>query len=95
MSHPLTLPTMETLRHHVLVMLCRHDNLDPLQTPMVQSVIVKRGQPCGLFFQVQGPRRLCNYAVWSVEEKRILYYTSTGERLAETRLRESPALPAA
>ena len=84
------LPTMTDLCTHVLTALCRHDNLDPNQTPMHQALITRQGKPCGLFFQVLGPRLLKNYAIWAGEENRILYYNSCGERVAETRLSEAP-----
>jgi hypothetical protein len=47
-------------------------------------------QPFGLFFQAQGPRLLKSYAVWAGDEDRILFYNSSGERFAETRLSEAP-----
>jgi hypothetical protein len=84
------LPTFAVLRDHVLRVLCGHDHLDPDQTPLHQSVIVRSGRPCGLFFQVQGPRRVKTYAVWAGEEDRILFYDSQGMRFAETRLSEAP-----
>ncbi len=84
------LPTLEDLCQHVLYQLCRHDNLDPKQTPLQQALIVRRGKPCGLFFQVQGPRLLKTYAVWAGEENRILFYDCSGLRFAETRLSEAP-----
>jgi hypothetical protein len=92
MNDVLQLPTLEALRHHVHQALCRADHLDPEQTPLRQALISRRGRPCGLFFQVQGPRLLKNYAVWSGEENRILYYNSTGERVTEARLSEGPDL---
>lgn len=85
-----TLPTLETLRAHVLETLCAHDHLDPRQTPLKQARITRGGKPCGLFFQAQGPRMLKTYAVWAGEENRVLYYDSTGTRFAETRLSEGP-----
>jgi hypothetical protein len=84
------LPTLEDLRRHVLKVLCAHDNLDPAQTPLHEGVITRSGRPCGLFFQVQGPRLLRTYAVWAGDENRILFYDSTGLRFAETRLSEGP-----
>jgi hypothetical protein len=84
------LPTVDDLRRHVLKTLCAHDHLDPNQTPLHEGLITRQGKPCGLFFQVQGPRLLRNYAVWAGEEDRILFYDSTGERFAETRLSDGP-----
>jgi hypothetical protein len=84
------LPTVDELRHHVLLTLCTHDHLDPGQTPLYQALILRRGRPCGLFFQAQGPRLLKTYAVWAGEENRILFYDAGGVRFAETRLSEGP-----
>jgi hypothetical protein len=85
-----SLPTYDDLRRHVRETLCRHDQLDPTNTPMNQALILRKGRPCGLFFQVQGPRLLKTYAVWAGEENRILFYDSTGMRFAETRLSDAP-----
>jgi hypothetical protein len=85
-----SLPTLDELRRHVLHTLCGHDQLDPTQTPMRQAVITRSGRPCGLFFQVHGPRLLKNYAVWAAEENRVLFYDSTGLRFGLTRLSEAP-----
>jgi hypothetical protein len=85
-----SLPTLEDLCRHVLKVLCGHDQLDPGQTPLHQALITRSGRPCGLFFQVQGPRLLKTYAVWAGEEGRILFYDSTGLRFAETRLSDGP-----
>jgi hypothetical protein len=84
------LPSLEVLRRHVLATLCAHDQLDPAQTPLDQTVVVRRGKPCGLFFLVHGPRLLKTYAVWAGDENRILFYDSTGERFAESRLSDAP-----
>jgi hypothetical protein len=85
-----SLPTLEKLRLHVHQTLCAHDQLDPLQTPIHQAHIVRSGKRCGLFFQIEGPRLLKTYAVWAGEENRILFYDSTGQRFAETRICEGP-----
>jgi hypothetical protein len=90
MSTVVCLPTLDDLRTHVHRALCAHDQLDPEQTPMHQGVITRSGRPCGLFFQVQGPRLVKTYAVWAGEEDRILFYDSTGQRFAEVRLSEAP-----
>lgn len=84
------LPTLDSLRSYVLQVLCQHDQLDPGQTPMHQAVLMRSGRPCGLFFQVQGPRMVKTYAIWAGEENRILFYDSMGGRFAETRLTEAP-----
>jgi hypothetical protein len=90
MSTVMALPTLDELQKFVLKALCAHDQLDPTQTPLHQAVITRAGRPCGLFFQVQGPRLLKTYALWAGDEHRILFYDSTGLRFGETRLSESP-----
>jgi hypothetical protein len=85
-----SLVNLDSLRRYVLKTLCAHDQLDPAQTPLHQAVILRSGKPCGLFFQVQGPRQLRTYAVWAGQEDRILFYDSTGARVAETRLSDGP-----
>lgn len=82
--------TVEDLCQHVHQTLCFHEALDPAQSPLHQSPVVKRGKPCGLFFQVRGPRLVRAYAVWAGEEGRVLFYDSKGVRFAETRLSEGP-----
>jgi hypothetical protein len=94
-AHPLMeavvcLPTLALLQEHVRSLLCGHDQLDPSLTPLHQAVITRAGRPCGLFFQVQGPRMVRNYAVWAGDEARILFYDSTGQRFAESRLSDAP-----
>ena len=84
------LPTLIELKLYVLNILCRHDNLDPNQTPLEEALITRHGRPCGLYFQVLGPRMLRNYAIWAGDEDRIIYYNSSGERMAETKLSEAP-----
>jgi hypothetical protein len=84
------LPTLKELTYHVLHKLCESDRLDPTQTSLLHALILRRGKPCGLFFQAQGPRLLKTYAVWAGEENRILFYNCNGERIAETRLSEAP-----
>jgi hypothetical protein len=85
------LPTLEQLRQYVRDTLCQHDQLDTEQTPLHVSVITRSGRPCGLFFQVQGPRMVKTYAVWAGEEGRILFYDSQGLRFAQTRTSEGPS----
>ena len=36
------------------------------------------------------PRLLKNFAIWAGDENRILYYNSSSERVAETKLSEAP-----
>lgn len=84
------LPTLAQLRSFVRQVLCERDRLDVEQALLRQAMIARRGQPCGLFFQLEGPRLCRTYAIWSADECRILFYDSTGARFDEVRLCESP-----
>jgi hypothetical protein len=90
MNDTYCLPTMDDLTKFVHIQLCQKDALDPEQTPLGLTLITRKGKPCGLFFHVQGPRLLKNYAVWAGDENRILYYDASGERFGETYLSEGP-----
>jgi hypothetical protein len=82
--------TFDDLRRLVHGTLCQHDRLDPEQTPLRGALIRRSGKPCGIFFQVEGPRLLKSYAVWAAEEHRVLFYDSAGLRFAEVQLSEAP-----
>jgi hypothetical protein len=84
------LPTLHGLRDHVRSVLCAHDHFDPAQTPLYQAVLTRSGKPCGLFFVLEGPRRVKTYAIWAGEEDRILFYDSMGQRFAQSQLSEAP-----
>jgi hypothetical protein len=90
MSSVVSLPTVEELRAHVLKILCSHDALDPTQTPLWGGVMKRRGKPCGMFFEVKGPRLLRTQALWEADKNRLLFYDASGVRFAEVRLSEAP-----
>jgi hypothetical protein len=85
-----SLPTLQDLRYHVLHTLCNYDRLEADTTPLFQAVITRSRRPCGLYFLLQGPRLLNTSAIWVGDEHRILFYDSTGQRFAETRLSDAP-----
>ncbi len=89
-STVLSLPTLDALCEYIQNLLCEHDGLDPKQYPLQKSIMERRGRPCGMFFQVNGPRMVKVYAVWAGDENRVLCYDSCGQRFAELRLKKSP-----
>jgi hypothetical protein len=84
------LPNLPALRQHIFSILCDLDQLDAGQATLHEAPIQRSGKCCGLFFQIRGPRRMTNYAIWAGEENRILYYNSKGQRFAESQLLDSP-----
>ena len=83
-------PTVEELTGFVHQTLCERDALDPAQSPLFQTPLLKPGRICGLVFHVEGPRLLRTSAVWSTDHDRIIFYDSSGTRFKEVRLSESP-----
>src|SRR5690349_15898693 len=84
------LPTLDELRSYVRKTLCAHEQLDPTQTPFFEGLVTRKGRPCGLFFQIQGPRRVRTYALWAGDDNRLFFYDSTGQRVGEARLSDAP-----
>jgi hypothetical protein len=85
-----SIPTAESLRDLVLETLCGKELLEPTQTPLYEAITWRSGQPCGVFFSVEGPRLVRLYALWVSDEDRILFYDASGERFHETRLCDAP-----
>ena len=83
-----SLPTADALAAFVHAELCKLDHLDPAQTPLRKTPLVRRGKPCGLVFHVEGPRLLRTSAVWTADEGRVIVYDSTGKRVREVRVTE-------
>ena len=92
METVVALPSRDELRRFVRQVLCEQDRLDPGQSPFFEAILKKAGKPCGLYFEVQGPRLLRSHAIWAGDEHRLLFYDSTGARFAEVRLAEAPDL---
>lgn len=88
----LALPTFDALCSFVRTTLCERDALDIATTPFVRTPLARRGEPWGYVFHVEGPRLLRTSAIWSAHDDRILFYNSTGERVQDVMLSESPPL---
>lgn len=83
-------PTLEELAGFVRQTLCERDKLDPEQTPLFRTPLLKAGKKCGFVFHIEGPRLLKTSAVWPASANRVIFYDSTGTRFHETKLSESP-----
>ena len=90
MNAVVALPSRDELRQFVRETLCGQDQLDLDQTPFFEALLTRSGRPCGLYFEIHGPRLVRSCAIWAGEEHRILFYNSMGERFAEVRLSDAP-----
>ncbi len=84
------LPSFDELREYVRRALCERDRLDPDQATFRQARIRRGERTCGLFFLMLGPHQQRNYALWSGDEHRLLFYDATGNRFREVRLSDAP-----
>jgi hypothetical protein len=87
-----SLPTFDELAGFVHRTLCQLDALDPAQTPLTRTPLVRATKPCGVLFHAVGPRLLRTAAVWAADEHKLLFYDSTGQRVRQVRLSESPEM---
>jgi hypothetical protein len=80
------LPTLDELGKFVRRTLCQHDNLDPDQTAFFRTPMVRGGRVTGFVFHVEGPRLLRTSAVWAVDDGRLVFYDSTGQKVRAVEL---------
>ncbi len=88
MDSVIRLPNLDNIKQHVHEKLCQKENLDPSSAPLRLNKITRSGKMCGYFFEVKGPRMVRCYALWAGDEERILFYDSSGQRFAETKVHE-------
>lgn len=86
----ISVPNWESLRQTIHERLCRRDRLDPATTPLATARVKRNGRTCGYWFEAHGPRATKAFALWVGDEGRVLFYNSSGERVEELRLSESP-----
>jgi hypothetical protein len=85
------LPTLDQLREFVHRGLCDLDQLDPAAAPLEATPLARGNKAvCGLLFHVVGPRLLRTAAVWAADDHQVIFYDSTGKRVRQVRLCESP-----
>jgi hypothetical protein len=85
---------LENLRKYVIEVLCEQNQLEFGAFPCSERILVRDGQPCGLFFCLHGPRSVKFTAIWETERNTILFYDASGERTHRIHLIEAPRLQA-
>jgi hypothetical protein len=83
---------LDDLREYVSVTLCEHYQLQIGAYRMTERVLVRSGDPCGIYFCLHGPRMTRFSAIWETDRNRILFYGAGGERFQKTQLIEAPRL---
>jgi len=87
--------TLADLRQYVWRILCEPDQLELHAFPLVERMLVRNSEPCGMYFCLHGPRAVRFSAIWDAVRNVVIFYNAAGERFHLTRLMESPCLLAA
>jgi hypothetical protein len=63
--------------------------------PLTEHVLIRAGEPCGMYFCIHGPRSVKFSAIWETDTNSVYFYASTGERFQHTTLISAPRIEAA
>ena len=77
---------LNDLRHFVQKTLCDQNQLELGAFPVTERILVRSGQPCGMYFCLHGPRAVKSTAIWETDRNSILFYGATGERFQKVQL---------
>lgn len=92
-TEPIEVHQLDDLRHFVESTLCDQNELEVGAFAMTERVLVRGGQPCGMYFCIHGPRQVKLTAIWETDKNSILFYDSAGQRQLRTQLRPMANLP--
>ncbi|QDS92974.1 hypothetical protein FF011L_17290 [Roseimaritima multifibrata] len=72
------------LRQLVTNVLADLGQLEPNAFPLTERVVVKKGEACGIYFCLHGPRNVKLTAICDLQKKNVIYYGGTGTRDKES-----------
>lgn len=79
--------SVDDLRTFISEMLCARENLVQEQFPITESLLRRGAEPCGLQFQLFGPRSIRLGAIWTADHNQIYFYAANGERYLKLTLK--------
>ena len=79
--------TLDDLRSFITETLCAKENLISEQFPVNETILRRGAAPCGLQFQLFGPRMIRLSAIWATDHNVIYFYAATGERYLKVQLK--------
>jgi hypothetical protein len=83
---------LDDLRVYVHETICQHNELEFNAFTMTERILVRGGEPCGLYFCLHGPRAVKFTAIWEMDRNSVLFYSATGERVQRSQLTQTPSL---
>lgn len=84
--------TLDELRTYVNQILCLYNQLEVGAFQLTERILIRSGDPCGIYFCLHGPRAVKLTAIWETQHNTVLFYDSTGERFQRTQLMDAPRL---
>jgi hypothetical protein len=94
-THIAQISSMTELRDYIHTTICEFFQLQYGAFPMTEKTLFRNGNPCGMYFCVQGPRAVRFTAIWETDRNQVLFYGSEGERIFKSQLVEAPELESA
>jgi len=91
-THLTQVSNVDALRSFVNDTLCEHYELKLDAFEMTERVLHRGGRPCAIYFCLHGPRAVKFTAIWEMDQNRLLFYGSTGERFLKMQLLDTPSL---
>lgn len=79
---------LDRISRFVNQQLCDLGQLEPGQFPITQRIVSRRGQQCGMYFCLHGPRSVKLTAICDLEREHVIFYGVDGVRSAEARFSE-------
>ena len=73
------------LRQFISHTLCQENDIETGAFQITERILMRREQPCGIFFCLHGPRNVKLTAIWETDKNTILFYGSTGEKFQKTK----------
>ncbi|MCO6455070.1 MAG: hypothetical protein J5I93_07195 [Pirellulaceae bacterium] len=77
---------LEQMREYVEETICAQNELEVGVFPISERVLLRGGAPCGIYFCLFGPREVRLSAIWDTQRNTVLFYGSSGDRLATVQL---------
>lgn len=72
---------LDRLRQFVANTLCQQHDIEQDAFQVTERWLIQKGERCGIFFCLHGPRSVKLTAVWEARNNTVLFYGSTGERI--------------
>lgn len=83
---------LDDLRTYVHHTICQNNELEMNAFSMTERILVRGGEPCGLYFCVHGPRAVKLTAIWEMDRNSVLFYSASGQRVQRAQLTQVPSL---